>query len=134
MGSPRKLSQRTVHIISALRIVKDEEEISPILNAAKVAVQGMAAALKSLKPGMTESQVAAEAEYAMRQAGQTNSGRHTSAPVSAPISPMACQPQRKIEKNDLVMIRHPPHCKRLQQGRMPDGLCRKTDYGSAGGL
>ncbi len=57
------------HIMSSLRLVKDDEEIERIRRAAKVAEKGMAAAVKSVKAGMTESQVAAEAEYAMRQAG-----------------------------------------------------------------
>ncbi len=57
------------HIMSELRIVKDQEKINRIRAAAKVAVTGMKAAVESVKPGVTESQVAAEAEYAMRQAG-----------------------------------------------------------------
>ncbi len=55
--------------MSELRIVKDGEEIKRIRNAAKVAEIGMAAAVKAVKPRVTESQVAAAAEYAMRQAG-----------------------------------------------------------------
>jgi len=104
-GKPEKVVMKDcTHIMSALRIVKDEEEIGLIRNAAKVAVQGMAAALKALKPGMTESQVAAEAEYAMRQAGADEfwktyvcSGERTNIAHGLPT-------QRKIEKNDLVMI------------------------------
>ncbi len=57
------------HIMSELRTVKDEEEIKRIRAVAKVADAGMKAAVDAVKPGVTESQVAAEAEYAMRQAG-----------------------------------------------------------------
>jgi Xaa-Pro aminopeptidase len=57
------------HILSELRIVKDKEEIKRIKAAAKVAVKGMKAAVAAVKPGVTESQVAAKAEYAMRRAG-----------------------------------------------------------------
>jgi Xaa-Pro aminopeptidase len=57
------------HILSELRMVKELEEIECIRQTAKVAVAGMVAAVNSLRPGLTESQVAAEAEYAMRQAG-----------------------------------------------------------------
>ena len=57
------------HLLSGLRIVKGKEEIKRIKAAAKIAVKGMKTAVKALRPGMTESQVAAKAEYAMRRAG-----------------------------------------------------------------
>ena len=57
------------HILSELRIVKDKEEIKRIQVAAKVADKGMKAAIAAVKPGVTESLVAAKAEYAMRRAG-----------------------------------------------------------------
>jgi len=104
-GKPENvITKDCTHIMSSLRIVKDDAEIDLIRNASKVAVQGMAAAVKALKPGMTESQVAAEAEYAMRQAGADEfwktyvcSGERTNIAHGLPT-------QRKIEKNDLVMI------------------------------
>ena len=46
-------------IMSELRLVKDEEEVKRMREAAKVADAGMKAAVEFLKPGMTESQVAA---------------------------------------------------------------------------
>jgi Xaa-Pro aminopeptidase len=91
-------------IMSKLRMVKDNEEIERIKAAAKVATTGMAAAVKSLKPGLTESQIAAEAEYAMRQAGADEfwrtyvcSGPRTNIAHGLPT-------QRRIETGDLVMI------------------------------
>jgi len=39
-----------------------------------VAAAGMKAAVKAIRPGRTESQIAAEAEHAMREAGAQNSG------------------------------------------------------------
>lgn len=57
------------HLLSELRIIKEKEEIRRIKRAAKVADKGMEEAVKALKPGMTESQIAAEAEYAMREEG-----------------------------------------------------------------
>lgn len=57
------------HILSELRIVKDSDEIRRIRLAAKVAEAGIKATVGAVKPGLTESQIAAEAEYAMRQAG-----------------------------------------------------------------
>jgi Xaa-Pro dipeptidase len=52
-----------------LRAVKDEIEVEYIKNASEFLVEGMKAAIESIKPGMTEVQVLAEAEYAMRKAG-----------------------------------------------------------------
>src|SRR5512135_1964330 len=53
------------HILSALRMVKEPEEVNSIRATARVAAIGMAAAVESVKQGLTESQVAAEAEHAM---------------------------------------------------------------------
>ncbi len=92
------------HIMSELRIVKDEAEIEVIQDAAKVAITGMRAAVEILKPGLTESQVAAEAEYAMRYAGADefyrtyiSSGPRTNIAHGLPT-------QRKLKPDDLVMI------------------------------
>ncbi len=92
------------HILSELRLVKDAEEIERIRVAAKVAKAGMKAAVEAVKPGLTESQVAAEAEYAMRQAGAdefwrtyASSGPRTNIAHGLPT-------QRKLQTGDLVMI------------------------------
>jgi Xaa-Pro aminopeptidase len=92
------------HIMSELRIVKDSDEIKRIRASAKVAVAGMTAAVKAVKPGVTESQVAAAAEHAMRQAGAeefwrtyVSSGPRTNIAHGLPTT-------RKLKNGDLVMI------------------------------
>jgi Xaa-Pro aminopeptidase len=92
------------HILSELRMIKDDEEIKCIRAAAKVAEKGIAAAIKAVKPGVSESQIAAEAEYAMRQAGAeefwrtyVSSGPRTNIAHGLPT-------KRKLRKGDLVMI------------------------------
>jgi Xaa-Pro aminopeptidase len=92
------------HILSELRMIKDAEEIKCIRAAAKVAEKGIAAAIKAVKPGVSESQIAAEAEYAMRQAGAeefwrtyVSSGPRTNIAHGLPT-------KRKLRKCDLVMI------------------------------
>jgi Xaa-Pro aminopeptidase len=92
------------HLLSELRIVKDKEEIKRIKAAAKVAVKGMKAAVAAVKPDMTESQVAAKAEYAMRRAGAeefwrtyVSSGPRTNIAHGLPTL-------RKLQAGDLVMI------------------------------
>ncbi len=92
------------HILSALRLVKDAEEIERICAAAKAADAGIKAAVAAVKPGISESQVAAEAEYAMRQAGAeefyrtyVSSGPRTNIAHGLPTS-------RTLQTGDLVMI------------------------------
>jgi len=92
------------HILSELRMVKDPEEIELIRGAARVADAGMKAAVEAVAEGITESQVAAAAEYAMRQAGAeefwrtyVSSGPRTNIAHGLPTN-------RKLVKGDLVMI------------------------------
>lgn len=92
------------HILSELRMVKEDGEIELIRAAAKAAEAGMEAAVKALKPGITESQVAAEAEYAMRQVGAegfwrtyVSSGPRTNIAHGLPT-------RRWLQRGDLVMI------------------------------
>jgi Xaa-Pro aminopeptidase len=104
-AKPEKVTVKDcTHIMSALRSVKDDEEIERIRAAARVAEAGMRAATGAVKLGITESQVAAEAEYAMRQAGAeefwrtyVSSGPRTNIAHGLPTA-------RKLETGDLVMI------------------------------
>jgi Xaa-Pro aminopeptidase len=91
-------------LMSELRLVKDEVEIDCVRAAAKAAEAGMRAARRAVRPGITESQVAAEAEYAMRQAGAVDfyrtyvaSGARTNVAHGLPT-------RRELEDGDLVMI------------------------------
>ncbi|MGD2105235.1 MAG: Xaa-Pro peptidase family protein [Anaerolineae bacterium] len=92
------------HILSEIRMVKGADEIERIGAAAGVAEAGMRAAIEAVESGVTESQVAAEAEYAMRQAGAegfwrtyVSSGPRTNIAHGLPTL-------RKLETGDLVMI------------------------------
>jgi len=104
-AKPEKVSVKDcTHILSELRMVKDAEEIERIRAAAKVADAGMTAAVKAVKPGVSEIQIAAEAEYAMRQAGAEEfyrtyvaSGPRTNIAHGLPTA-------RKLQAGDLVMI------------------------------
>ena len=104
-AKPEKVTVKDcTHIMSELRMVKDAEEIERIRKAAKVAKAGMKAAAEAIKPGITESQIAAEAEYAMRKAGAeefwrtyVSSGPRTNIAHGLPTL-------RKLKKGDLVMI------------------------------
>ncbi len=92
------------HLLSELRMVKDPEEIELIRGAARVADVGMKAAVEAVREGVTESQVAAAAEYGMRHAGAeefwrtyVSSGPRTNLAHGLPTN-------RKLAKGDLVMI------------------------------
>jgi Xaa-Pro aminopeptidase len=96
--------QDATAILSELRLVKEDEEIERIREASRVASVGMKAAVEAVKPGLTESQIAAEAEYALRQAGAeefwrtyVSSGPRTNIAHGLPTL-------RKLEAGDLVMI------------------------------
>jgi len=113
-------------LMSALRLVKDSEEIELMREAGKAAEAGMKAAIASIKQGVTESQVAAEAEYAMRQAGAddfyrtyVSSGLRTNIAHGLPT-------QKMLEKNDLVMIDVHP----VVNGYCSD-LCRTVCVGKS---
>jgi Xaa-Pro aminopeptidase len=91
-------------ILSEMRMVKEPEEIERIRAAAAVASAGMKAAVEAVAAGVTESQVAAAAEAAMRHAGAEEfwrsyvaSGPRTSIAHGLPTT-------RKLERGDLVMI------------------------------
>jgi Xaa-Pro aminopeptidase len=112
-------------LMSALRLVKDNEEIELMQAAGKVAEAGMKSAVASIKQGITESQVAAEAEYTMRQAGAddfyrtyVSSGPRTNITHGLPT-------QRILEKGDLVMIDVHP----VVNGYCSD-LCRTVCLGT----
>jgi len=104
-AKPEKVVVRdATPILSALRMVKEPEEIERIQAASRVADLGMQAAAAVLRPGVSESQVAAEGEYAMRQAGAedfwrtyVSSGPRTNIAHGLPT-------HRVLEAGDLVMI------------------------------
>lgn len=91
-------------IVSELRMVKEDDELERIRTAANVSDIGMKAAVEALHPTMTESQIAAEAEYALRQAGAegfwrtyVSSGPRTNIAHGLPTS-------STVQIGDLVMI------------------------------
>lgn len=112
------------HILSEMRMVKEPEEIECIRAAAQVAASGMTAAVAAVKPGVTESQVAAAAESAVRHAGAeefwrtyVSSGPRTNIAHGIPT-------QRQLETGDLVMIDVHP----IVEGYSAD-ICRTVSVG-----
>ena len=92
-------------VMDDLRMVKDESEVELMRRASKVAGVGMETAAGHLRPGVTESDVAAEIEYAMRKAG----GDGVAVPVfvnsGARSGWLHGNATRKpLEVNDLVVV------------------------------
>ena len=56
-------------VMDDLRMVKDDSEVELMRKASDIARIGIEAAARHLKPGVTENEVGAEIEYAMRKAG-----------------------------------------------------------------
>jgi len=68
VGGEEKLEPAT-QLFRSLRQTKDKEEIQLIREACKIADVGIKAAQETIRPGLTEKELAAEVEYAMRKAG-----------------------------------------------------------------
>ncbi len=97
-----------VHIspmIDRLRAIKDPDEIAKMKKSATIADLAMEAALKSVRPGIREVEVAAEAEYVMRKLGSERPAFGTfvaSGPRTLLAHPYASL--REIEPGNPVVI------------------------------
>ncbi len=111
-------------IMSELRMIKDDGEIDALRKAAKVAEAGMDAALRAIRPGITESRVAAAAEYAMRENGAVDFYR--SYVASGPRTNVAhgLPTLRNLQQGDLVVIDIHP----VVDGYSSD-MCRMASVG-----
>ena len=92
-------------VMDELRMVKSPDEVELIRKAAQIAGVGIAAAVSFLKPGVTENEVGAEIEYAMRQAG----GQGVAVPVFVNSGARSgwlhgTVSNKEIERGDLVVI------------------------------
>jgi Xaa-Pro aminopeptidase len=76
VGGEGKL-EPAFEVFRELRSVKDQMEIELIRKACKMADAGIKAAAEIIRPGMTQKQIAAEAEYAMRKAGSDGASFET---------------------------------------------------------
>ena len=92
-----------------LRARKTAAEIEVTRYAYKIAEAGFQAALDTIRPGVSEREVAAEIDAAMRRAGSEGTGIDTivaCGPNTRPI--LARSTFRKIEANDLVLLTMAP--------------------------
>lgn len=88
-----------------LRAIKSENEIKVIRRAYQIAQEGMEAALEAIREGVTEREIAAAAEGAMRSSGAEGFGIDTivaSGPNSSPI--LARTSFRRVQRNELILL------------------------------
>ena len=88
-----------------VRARKSPAELAVIRYAYRIAEAGLAAAVNAIRVGVTEREVAAEAESAMRRLGAEGTGIDTivaSGPNSRPI--LARSTFRKIQADELVLL------------------------------
>ena len=92
--------------MSLLRAVKSENEIEVIRYAYKIAQAGMDKVAEIIKPGMTEREIAAEAEYVMRKMGSEGMGIDTmvASGVEHTMPILARITDREIKDGDLVVV------------------------------
>jgi Xaa-Pro aminopeptidase len=89
----------------SLRLKKDPQELAVMRRAAILAGDVLTHALKLLKPGVTESEVAAEIEFQMKSRGAEGPsfptivafGKRTALPHARPTS-------KRLRKNELVVL------------------------------
>lgn len=92
-------------LLEPMRGIKSRGELAVIRQAYEIAELGMTAAIKAARPGITERELAAEAEYVMRKAGAEGYGIDpiiASGPNTKHI--LARTTNRVIEENDAVII------------------------------
>lgn len=92
-------------IMDELRLVKEPDELEKMRRSAECASEGMRAALAAVRVGVTENEIAAEAEYAMRKAGAT--GTATPIFVNSGENSLCLHGTvgtRRIQEGDLVVV------------------------------
>ena len=95
----------TENLVEALRRIKSEDEIQRTIDALQLAERAFACILKTIRPGMTEKQVAWALEKAMREAG----AQRLAFPVivaSGPNSalPHAVPTDRRLARGEPILI------------------------------
>lgn len=93
-GGGKRLSD-TTGVVPRLRVIKDDLEIGLIKKAAKIQQDALLAVLPTIKPGQTESEVAAAIESEMKRRGSSEPGFQTIVAAGASGSLPHYRPQQK---------------------------------------
>jgi Xaa-Pro aminopeptidase len=92
-------------LVSEQRMRKDPQELAVMRRAASLADQVVAEALKVLKPGVREFEVAAEVDYQMRKRGASGSAFETIVAFGERAAlPHARPTAKRLKKNEFVVL------------------------------
>jgi Xaa-Pro aminopeptidase len=92
-------------LVESLRIRKEPGELAVMRRAAILAGDVLTGALKLLKPGVTENEVAAEIEYQMRMGGASGPAFETIVAFGERSAlPHARPTAKRLRKNELVVL------------------------------
>jgi Xaa-Pro aminopeptidase len=104
-AGPRARWAATRGEIGSLRQRKEPGEIAQMRAAARLAGEVLSAALKLLKPGVREIEIAAEIEYDMRSRGASGPAFETIVAFGARSAhPHARPTEKRLRKNELVVL------------------------------
>ncbi len=93
------------NLIEQLRLIKDEEEIQILQQAAKIADDAFEHIITYIKPGISERSVANELEFFMRKQGATSSSFDIIvASGTRSALPHGVATEKKIEQGDLITL------------------------------
>jgi len=108
---PQATFENATHFLNEIFIIKEEAEIESFRRAAEICDLGLGAVLKELRVGMTETEVAGIAEYAMRKAGSElnwtfTGGQEIGSGHRAAYYWGGCTPptRKRIERGDNVVL------------------------------
>lgn len=91
-------------LLSRLRMVKDVEELAAMRAAVRVVEQGLTSAIKAIRPGITEREIAAVWDRAMQEAGAEPSFTTIVAGGPNSANPHHTPGDRRFERGDLVIL------------------------------
>ncbi|MFX1277525.1 MAG: M24 family metallopeptidase [Promethearchaeota archaeon] len=92
-------------VISNARLIKTDEEIERIKEAARLGDIGFKTIFQSIKEGMSERELATEAEYAMRKAGSRGASFDTIVATGENSAfPHATISDKKVNDGDIVLV------------------------------
>jgi len=92
-------------IVHGLRAVKDASELAQMRKAAVLASDVVESAIKLLKPGIREFEVAAEIEYQMRKRGASGAAFESIVAFGSRAAlPHARPTAKRLRKNELVVL------------------------------
>jgi Xaa-Pro dipeptidase len=108
---PQATFKNATNFLNEIFIIKDEAEIESFRQAAEICDLGLGVVLKELRVGMTETEVAGIAEYAMRKAGSElnwtfTGGQEIGSGARTAYSWGGCTPptRKRIEPGDNVLL------------------------------